>query len=181
MKGKTMIMANDKPLSEAEVDEVIARYPDRTGDMLGIMETLQEMHPLHYLPRSTMEMLARKTGLALSNIFSVATFYSFFNLNPQGRRCVMVCRGTACHTRGSKALMDGVIAAAGVTDPHVASLPTYTTPDYALTVRTVACFGQCALAPVVAVDHEIYGHMTDLKLRRIVRDVIKKDAADENN
>jgi len=164
----------EAPLDELVVREVIARYPNRTGALLSMLETLQEMHPLKYLPESTLRLVSELTGTALSNVFSVVTFYSFFNLRPQGRHTVMVCRGTACHTRGSKLLMDGVLAEAGsATGDEVA---TYTTPDYSLTVRTVACFGQCALAPVIAIDENIHGHISDLRLRRMIRDLQKGES-----
>ncbi len=163
------------PLPESQVDEIIARHPDRTGDVLTILEELQAKHPLNYLPTTTLELVARKKQIPLSEIYSVVTFYSFFNLQPQGRHTIMVCRGTACHTRGSKMLMDGVLAAAGSPPAEDEGATAFTTADYGVTVRTVACFGQCALAPVVAVDEDIHGHMTDLQLRRIVREVMRKD------
>ena len=175
-----MKTADVKPLSEEEVDEVIARFPDRTGDVLSVLETLQEMHPLKYLPEETLRLVAQRKGLALSNVFSVVTFYSFFNLRPQGRHTVMVCRGTACHTRGSKLLLDGLLSESGGSVRGDDASTSYTTPDYELTIRTVACFGQCALAPVVAVDHDIHSHMSDLKLRRMARGILKGDGNDEN-
>jgi NADH-quinone oxidoreductase subunit E len=159
-----------QPLAPSVVDEAIARHPDRTGDVLGILEELQEAHPLKFLPQSTLEYVARQTGVARAQIFSVVTFYAFFNLKPQGRHTVTVCRGTACHTRGSKALLTALQQAAGIRPPEDEDTgeTSFTTPDHHLTVRTVACFGQCALAPVVTVDHAIYGHVTDFKLRKLV-------------
>lgn len=175
-----MITPVRNPLDEKQIDDVITKYPDRTGDILGILEELQERHPLKYLPMETLALVAEKKGIPPSIIYSVVTFYSFFNLRPQGRHCVMVCRGTACHTRGSKLLMDGILSAAGSPPPEDDTGAAYTTDDYGMTVRTVACFGQCALAPVVAVDEDIHGHMSDIKMRRIVRDLIRKDANDAN-
>lgn len=177
-----MIQACDEqPLSTAQIDEVVERYPVRTGDILSILETLQEMHPLQYLPRETLQYVARCKGVALSNVFSVVTFYSFFNLQPQGRHTVMVCRGTACHTRGSKLLLDGILAEAGCRAQGDDASSSYTTPDHELTVRTVACFGQCALAPVVAVDDDIHSHVTDMKMRRWVRGLLTMGDGDNEN
>lgn len=162
-------------LSEEQVDEVIARFPERTGDVLSILEALQELHPLKYLPRETLQLVAQRKGLSPSRVFSVATFYSFFNLRPQGRHTIMVCRGTACHTRGSKLLMNGVLAEAGGSTQD--GQESFTTADHELTVRTVACFGQCALAPVVAVDDDIHGRITDMKLRKAVRKLLNTSIA----
>lgn len=165
-----MIAAEAGPLPEDVIDEIIARHPDRTGDVLSVLEEIQERHPLKYLPEETHDYVARKMGVSRSQILSVITFYSFFNLAPQGRHTVTVCRGTACHTRGSKPLLDSLRASAGFyeEEDETASATSFTTPDFGLTIRTVACFGQCALAPVAAIDHEIYGHVSDIKLRKLV-------------
>ena len=169
-----MIAVESRPLAEALIDEIIARHPDPTGDVLAILEEIQQRHPLRYLPPETHELVARKMGIARSQIMSVVTFYAFFNRQPQGQHTAIVCRGTACHTRGSKQLLDGLKAGAGLGDEgdeaELASgaAASLTTPDGRLTIRTVACFGQCALAPVVAIDHEIYGHVSDFKLRKLV-------------
>ena len=165
-----MISADHDPLPEEVIDEIIARHPDRTGDVLSVLEELQQRHPLQYLPEATQAAVARKMGVAQSQIFSVVSFYAFFNRQPQGRHTVAVCRGTACHTRGSKALLDALKASAGFhpDDEATDGATSFTTPDCRLTIRTVACFGQCALAPVAAIDEVIHGHVTDLKLRKLV-------------
>jgi NADH-quinone oxidoreductase subunit E len=166
-------------LEERVVDEVVASFPDRTGNLLGILEELQKRHPHRYLPAQVLERVAEKAGVSPAQVLSVATFYSFFNLQPQGRHTIMVCRGTACHTRDSRQLLDTVNAM--VQRPAEDRSEAYTTPDYKLTVRTVACFGQCALAPVVAVDDRIYGHVTDLKLRKIVQSVLEQESDHEDS
>lgn len=165
-----MITADRNPLPDDVIDEVIARHPDRTGDVLSVLEELQQRHPLQYLPAETQASVARKMGVAQSQIFSVVSFYAFFNRQPQGRHTVAVCRGTACHTRGSKALLDSLKASAGFhpDDEATDGATSFTTPDHRLTIRTVACFGQCALAPVAAIDETIHGHITDIKLRKLV-------------
>lgn len=165
-----MITADHNPLPDEVIDEVIARHPDRTGDVLSVLEELQQRHPLQYLPAETQASVARKMGVAQSQIFSVVSFYAFFNRQPQGRHTVAVCRGTACHTRGSKALLDALKASAGFNpdDEATDGATSFTTTDHRLTIRTVACFGQCALAPVAAIDETIHGHITDIKLRKLV-------------
>ena len=80
-----MIATNHNPLPEAVIDDVIARHPERTGDVLGVLEELQQRHPLQYLPAETQAAVARKMGVAHSQIFSVVSFYAFFNRQPQGR------------------------------------------------------------------------------------------------
>lgn len=154
-----------------KLDAVMAKYNGKPGELLGTLEEAQELHRHKYLPEETLSYIARKMNVPLSRIYSVVTFYSFFNLKPQGDHTVIVCRGTACHTKGSKVLLEDIQDMLGGAEAFEQGEPTYTTPDNKFTIRTVACFGQCALAPVVMVDGVIYSHMTSGKLRRIIEKV----------
>jgi NADH-quinone oxidoreductase subunit E len=84
------------------IDQVIASKTGRPGALLGILEAVQEHQPHKYLPPEILEYIAAKTEIPLARIYSVATFYALFNLQPQGDNTVCICRGTACHTRGSR-------------------------------------------------------------------------------
>lgn len=150
------------------VDRVIAAQKGRPGSLLGILEKVQERHPNKFLPKDVLEYIAAQTEIPLAQIYSVATFYALFNLEPQGKNTICVCRGTACHTRGSRDLLEGLMLEMGLhgTEEDHADKIAVTTPDGKYTVRTVACFGQCALAPVVEVNHSIYGHMNEMALHR---------------
>lgn len=160
-----------EPLEHAVVEEVISRHGAGTGSLLTVLEALQERHPNNYLPKPTLDQVAEEMHVPASRVAGVVTFYSLFNLEPQGRHTVMLCRGTACHTRGSQKLLTDLNAMVG-RDPDDES-ETYTTPDGWLTVRTVACFGQCALAPVVAVDGRIYSRVTKPDLEKILENIRK--------
>jgi NADH-quinone oxidoreductase subunit E len=147
------------------VDRIIAGQAGRPGALLGILEQLQDHHRNTYLPMDTLGYVAARTGIPESQVFSVATFFALFNLEPQGAHTVAICRGTACHTRGSRALLERVKLQLGFDqDAGGADKLSQTTPDRRFTVRTVACFGQCALAPVVEIDHAIRGHVKEQAL-----------------
>ena len=88
------------------LDRVIAEQGGRPGSLLSILERLQEQHRNKYLPMETLEYVAARTGVPQARVYSVATFYALFNLEPQGTHTVSICRGTACHTRGSRALLE---------------------------------------------------------------------------
>ncbi len=168
-----------EPLAAVErvfIDQVIARLADRPGSLLGILEAVQEHNPQKYLPTETLEYVAAKTETPLSRIYSVATFYALFNLQPQGDNTICICRGTACHTRGSRNLLQSVRLELGIgsldsSEESEADKILQTTPDNKFTVRTVACFGQCALAPVVEVNHRICGHVNERTLQREIRTI----------
>jgi NADH-quinone oxidoreductase subunit E len=155
-----------------QLDQLIALYRDRPGALLSILERVQESQETKHLPRPTLEYVVRSMGLPLSKVQSVATFYAFFNLEPQGRHTVCICRGTACHTRGSRELLDSVKDALDF-DHHESDVEkvAVTTRDGRVTIRTVACIGQCALAPVVEVDRNIFGHMNERKLKKVMAEL----------
>ena len=160
------------------LDRVIAEQGGRPGSLLSVLEKLQEQHRNKYLPMETLEYVAARTGVPQAQVYSVATFYALFNLEPQGLHTVSICRGTACHTRGSRALLERLKLQLGLSRPPEdagsADKLTLTTPDRRFTIRTVACFGQCALAPVVEVNHAIRGHVKEQALMREV-DKLRKE------
>ncbi|HJU11418.1 MAG TPA: NAD(P)H-dependent oxidoreductase subunit E [Candidatus Binataceae bacterium] len=161
---------------QAFIDQVIAKQDQRPGALLGILEAVQEHNPHKYLPLETLRYIAQKTEIPLSHIFSVVTFYALFNLQPQGDNTICICRGTACHTRGSRNLMQSVRLelGLGVEDTGEAvegDKVLLTTNDRKFTVRTVACFGQCALAPVVEINHRICGHVNERTLQREIENI----------
>jgi NADH-quinone oxidoreductase subunit E len=160
------------------VDRVIAGQNGRPGSLLTILEKVQDQHPRKYLPTQTLQYIAAKTDIPLAQIYSVVTFYALFNLEPQGRNTICVCRGTACHTHGSRNLLEGLMIDMGLHDfsEEQADKLSITTADGKYTLRTVACFGQCALAPVVEVNHSIYGHMNERALHREVEALEKETA-----
>ena len=103
-----------------------------------------------------------------ARIYSVATFYENFSLNPKGKFVIKVCDGTACHVRGSIPILERVRAELGLTDKKV------TTDDLGFTVETVSCLGACGLAPVLTVNDEVHPAMTPDKAAELVA-VLRKE------
>lgn len=159
------------------IDKVIESRRGRPGALLGILEATQERNKYKYLPEEVLRYIANKIETPLARIYSVATFYALFNLEPQGENTICICRGTACHTRGSRNLLQGARLELGLGlhegdgNGNEADKLLLTTPDRHFTVRTVACFGQCAMAPVVEVNHRICGHATERTLQREIETI----------
>lgn len=156
------------------IDQAIAGHEGRPGALLGILEIVQAGNPHKFLSVESLRYIADKTGVPAARIYSVATFYALFNLDPQGDNVICVCRGTACHTRGSRDLLVKVCLDLGLSGLELgnagdADKLALTTPDKVFTIRTVACFGQCALAPVVEVNHHILSHVNERTLQREVK------------
>lgn len=160
------------------IDQVVATGAGRPGALLGILERVQAGSAHKYLSMPALRYIAEKTAVPPARIYSAASFYALFNLTPQGDNLICVCRGTACHTRGSRDLLENLCLHLGVSGDELnetleADKVALTTRDRRFTVRTVACFGQCALAPVVEVNHRILSHVSERTLEREVKALLK--------
>jgi NADH-quinone oxidoreductase subunit E len=156
------------------IDQVIAGHLNGPGALLGILEDVQSANAHKYLSMAALGYIADRTGISPSTVYGATTFYSLFNLEPQGDNVICVCRGTACHTRGSRILLEKLCLDLGLSEhdsgeTRESDKLALTTTDSKFTVRTVACFGQCALAPVVEVNHHILSHVNERTLQREVK------------
>ncbi|MCX7804099.1 MAG: NADH-quinone oxidoreductase subunit NuoE [Planctomycetota bacterium] len=129
--------------------------PVSEGSIIPLLQKLQDAYG--YLPKDAVLEVARRTGLPASRVFGVATFYAQFRLKPSGRHTIRVCRGTACHVRGSKELAEALMR-------HLKVEEGETSDDGRFTLETVACLGTCFLAPVMMVDSDYYGGMTPARI-----------------
>ena len=131
--------------------QIVEPWRNGTGGLIPILQQVQ--HEIGYLPEEALETISLELKIPPSEIYGVATFYSQFHLKPRGRHIIRVCRGTACHVRGSLKILDRVKKITGVDENE-------TTEDLRFTVEPVACLGACGLAPVMVVDTQTYGRLT---------------------
>lgn len=148
----------------SNLENIIRDNLGTPGCLLKVLEQAQDNDPKHYLSEESLRTVARLVNVPLSQVYSMATFYSFFNLKPQGKHSIVVCRGTACHTRGSLALLNEALGRLGIKEFKEEEENSVTSLDGFASIRTVACFGQCALAPVVMIDGVVKSKMTIGKL-----------------
>ena len=166
----TKTISNSEPLN---VESIIDSWKGRNGSLLGALEQAQQNDPKKYLYETTLREISKRLDIPLSRVYSVATFYSFFSLKPQGEHLLIVCRGTACHTRGSLVLLNEALSRLKIKEFNEKEENSVTSSDNLITIRTVACFGQCALAPVIMVDGLVLSRMTVSKLVSLL-DKLKK-------
>ncbi|MBA7654190.1 NADP-reducing hydrogenase subunit HndA [subsurface metagenome] len=148
---------------EAEVkerlDNILSQYKEESADLIPILQEAQER--FGYLPEEVMQGIADFLRLPESTVYGVSTFYAQFKFAPIGKRVVKVCRGTACHVRGADRILQELERKLGIK-------PGETTDDLEYSLETIACFGSCALAPVVVINKIVYGRMTMTKVREIL-------------
>jgi len=151
----------------SSIDPLIKKYRNKKGNMIPILQGVQEI--FGYIPRNAFKKISKETGLELSDMYGVATFYSQFRLNPVGKHIVKVCHGTACHVQNANAITDAIQEALKVSDGE-------TTEDGLFTLESVACLGCCSLAPVMMIDDETYGKLTGDKAKKIIREIKRQEA-----
>lgn len=133
------------------------------ADKTSLIPVLQEAQEAYgYLPLEVIKEVSRRLKVPLSRIYGVVTFYSQFYLEKRGRNIVRVCRGTACHVRGGKAIKESVEEFLEIREGG-------TTPDYKWTLETVACLGACALSPVMMINKNYYGKVNKQKVQKILK------------
>ncbi|HTY82146.1 MAG TPA: NADH-quinone oxidoreductase subunit NuoE [Dehalococcoidales bacterium] len=154
-----MSTAQGKKALIDRVDKVLAAFTREKANTIPILQQVQL--ELGYLPPEALKRIAWYVKVPEPNIYGVATFYAQFNLNPRGKNIVRVCRGTGCYVKGSPRIVEELEKMLGVKEGG-------TTPDMEYTLETVACFGSCALAPVMVVNDKVYGRMTPAKAKEIL-------------
>jgi len=153
------VITLEKAEIKEKMKEILSKYTGKKDDLIPILNETQEI--FRYLPEDAMREISRFLRVSESTVYGVSTFYALFKLTPSGRRTTRVCRGTACHVRGSPRIVDEVEKVLGVK-------PGQTTKDFEFTFETIACFGSCALAPVMVVDKTVYGRMTPSRVKAIL-------------
>lgn len=143
-------------------------YRGEAGVLIPLLQKFQVEEG--YISRERIAEIHRKTGVPLSRIFGVATFYAQFRLHPMGRNVVKVCHGTACHVANAEAISRALEDQLQIGDGE-------TTPDREFTLETVACLGCCSLAPVVMVNKDTHGNLRPTDLRKVLRPYREKKAA----
>jgi NADH-quinone oxidoreductase subunit E len=131
--------------------DIVAPWKEKKGGLIPVLQATQEM--FGYLPADAVETISEEMLIPLAEIYGVATFYAQFHLKPRGRHIIRVCRGTACHVRGSLKILERVKELLHVEENG-------TTEDLRFTLEPVACIGACGLAPVIMVNDETFGRLT---------------------
>jgi NADH:ubiquinone oxidoreductase subunit E len=141
------------------VDEILSSYVGEKAELIPILQQVQQA--FGYLPEEAMSRIAQFVDVPECTVFGVATFYAQFKFVPLGRNVIKVCRGTGCYVKGAPRILDKLEKELGIKEGE-------TTPDMEYTLETVACFGSCALAPVMVVNDRVYGRVTPDKVKEII-------------
>ena len=138
---------------------VITQFARDRSNLIPILQKIQETD--RFISEDAVGEISRHLGISENDIYSVASFYAQFRFHRPGDHTIKVCLGTACHVRGGERIAESVERELGIK-------PGQTTEDFKFSMERVACFGCCALAPVMVVDDDVYSRMTPVKVREIL-------------
>jgi NADH-quinone oxidoreductase subunit E len=148
-------------MESSEIDTIIKQYGKKESAILAILQDIQTKEK--YLPKEVMEQVSQKMQLPMTDIFRIATFYNALSIKPRGRHKVDVCLGTACHVRGGTKIIDKLERDLGVQVGE-------TTKDKRFTLESVRCVGCCSLGPVMVVDGNVFGRLTQEKVPGLLKE-----------
>jgi NADH-quinone oxidoreductase subunit E len=145
-----------------QLADILAPYKGEKGATIPVLQQVQQ--ELGYLSEETVSEIAKFLNLSENEVFGVASFYAQFRFTRPGEHSIKVCLGTACHVRGGERIMEAMERELGIPAGG-------TTSDYKFGLERVACFGSCALAPVIVIDNKVYGRMTPGGAKEILASV----------
>ena len=152
------MMGKGRYIMEEHLKAILSSYKGKRDELIPILQQVQT--EFGYLPEQAMLEIAQFVGVPESQVYAVASFYAQFRFTPVGRNMVMVCRGTACHVRGARRILEEVERILGIKEGE-------TTPDLKYTLETVACIGCCALSPCMMINKKVYARLTQARIRKI--------------
>lgn len=141
------------------VEQICDEYSKENSPLMMILSTIQKKYG--YIPLEIQEVVSKKTGIPVAEIYGVVTFYSFFSLQPKGKYVIEVCLGTACYVKSSQKVLDKFSVLLNIQDGQ-------TTDDGLFTLEAIRCMGACALAPAMSVNGKVYPRVTPDEVEKII-------------
>ena len=153
----------------AAATQILKEFGKDSAKLIPILQKVQDAYG--FLPEDIMRFVANELEISPARVFGVATFFAHFAITPKGKHIVRVCNGTACHVKGSAAVINMV------RDVLKLKPGQDTTEDGLFTLECVSCLGACGLAPVMVMDETVHGQITAQKAAQIIDEVRKQEAA----
>jgi len=154
-----------------EIDEILEKHPNAgRSDLIPILQEVQEAHG--YVSKDAVKRIGGHLNLPAAKVYGVATFYNQFRFSPPGKFHIQVCRGTACHVKGSAALLEAI-------QRELKVEPGESTSDGLFSLEVVACIGACGLAPVICVNGEFHAKMTVESIKPILDEYRERAVNDQ--
>ena len=154
-------MSEQETLDFEPLNKVIDEFGGKNGTLIPILQKAQDIYG--YLPPPVLNHISDKTGVPLSQVYGVVTFYAQFYLTRRGKHIIRQCDGTACHVRGAGKIVESIEKELGLKAGE-------TSPDYKYTFEVVYCLGSCGLSPVAVINDRVVGRLVPEKMVQLLRE-----------
>ncbi len=154
--GKIQLAEED----QQKLKDVIASHEAERAAVISVLQDINAQY--RYLPENVLRHTARALDIPLSRVYGIATFYNSFSLTPRGKYIIRVCMGTACHVKGAHQILQSLERTLKINSGD-------TTEDKMFSLEDVRCLGCCGLAPVITINEDLYGSVTQAKLGKILK------------
>ena len=144
-----------------KICEICDRYANEKTPLMMILSDIQNEYG--YIPLDVQQIVSKKTGISVAEIYGVVTFYSFFSLEPKGKYVIGCCLGTACYVKGAQQIIDKFSEILGIKAGE-------TTADGMFTIDALRCIGACGIAPAVSINGKVYPKVTVPQVSQIVEE-----------
>lgn len=152
-------------IPQDKIDKLIAiceEHGNQAGELINILHKAQ--HLFGYLPAEVQRIVAQQLNIAVSKVYGVVTFYSFFSMTPKGEHPISVCMGTACYVRGAEKVLDEFRRVLNINVGE-------TTSDGKYSLSSLRCVGACGLAPVVLIGEKVFGRVVPGDVEKILKEL----------
>lgn len=167
IRENTLQQVKHSTVDVKPLEPLLRKYKGKKGNLIPLLQGTQDIYG--YIPLEAMKQISKETGLKVSDMYGVATFYAQFRLKPVGKHIVKICHGTACHVQNAKKVTEDLLDFLKIKDGE-------TTEDGIFTLESVACLGCCSLAPVMMIGDESYGKLTGKKAVEVIKEIRRKES-----
>jgi NADH-quinone oxidoreductase E subunit len=147
--------------------EICSKYAPTKDNLIYILHEIQDTHPQHYISEEAVEAVSEYLKIPSNHIYGVLTFYTMYSTKPRGKNIIRLCESPPCYIKGSDNIMRKLRTELGVEEGG-------TTKDGLFTLELCACLGVCGNAPVMMINDDVYGDLTEEKVEEIFEKVRRR-------
>ena len=141
--------------------EICSKYAPTKDNLIYILHDIQDTHPQHYISEEAVDAVAKYLNVPPNHIYGVLTFYTMYSTSPRGKNIIRLCESPPCYIKGSDNILRKLKVLLGVETGE-------TTKDGLFTLELCACLGVCGNAPVMMINEDVYGDLTEEKVEEII-------------
>ncbi|MFA5108853.1 MAG: NAD(P)H-dependent oxidoreductase subunit E [Candidatus Micrarchaeia archaeon] len=130
--------------------------------LLNILHEAQNKHG--YLSEDVLKELSVSHNIPISQLYSVATFYTMFRTKPQGKYVIHICGSPSC-------VLNNATTLANFLQKELKIKIGETTKDNLFSLYKTSCIGCCNEAPAMLINAQPYTKLTEKSIREILNNL----------